>query len=117
MRTWPGLLPPAPAPDGWNEQPQDNAIRFAPTVGRPISRRRSTANGVVCQADFMMTDAQLEMFWSFYFQDLHDGTLPYIWAHPKRGVSYAFNFVDEQPQARSVSRNANRVSLKIMYLS
>jgi hypothetical protein len=112
MRTWPSELPPAPTPDSWTETPQPNTLGFQPDVGRRTTRRRATASGSNCQATFVMTDEQLEIFQEWWEFDLQDGTMPFLFAHPKRLVSFMFTF-DEPYQAQSISRDANRVAVKM----
>lgn len=113
---WPGTLPAAPK-YGFAEKRQTNIAFFAPDVGPPKMRRRSTAVCVVCTANFEMTDAQLVDFNTFFETTLADGTLPYTWNHPRTGVSYTWAFSpSEAPTVTAITYRFNQVDCSILRL-
>jgi len=117
MPSWPGGLPQRPIYGGFTEVRQRNLAMFAPEVGPPKARRRSTAVGVPTSATFEMTDAQLATFKTFFETTLVDGSLPFTWTHPVDGASYSWMFdVQEAPQISAQNVDLHNVSCKLMRL-
>lgn len=108
MPAWPVGLPQTPEYQAWSEKPQRNVATFQPEVGPPKQRRRSTANGAIAQAVFLMTDAQIAIFDTFYEDTLADGTIPFTWDHPVTGIEYTWSFEDV-PEKNAIQFNWNRV--------
>ncbi|MEO1035230.1 MAG: hypothetical protein AAFX44_06675 [Pseudomonadota bacterium] len=72
---WPVSLPQSPRNAGYGEQYQDNAIRETMAVGPFKSRRRSSIDVVDVSLSFVMTDAQLATFQTFFEDTLFAGTV------------------------------------------
>ena len=101
---WPSDLPCQPTLGGFREQRQRNVVAFQPDVGAPKMRRRSTAAYTRTSLVFRMTTAHLETFEEFYIDTLEDGTLPFIWQHPRTLLYY--NWVFEQGEAPQFDRSS-----------
>ena len=114
---FPSTIPQSPIYGGFTEQRQRNVTSFAPEVGSPKIRRRSTAVCVPCIAIFEFSDAQLAVFNTFYETTLLDGTLPFTWVHPRTADTFIWMFsVEEAPQTEATGSNLNRVTCKIIRL-
>lgn len=116
MTAWDASLPQKPEREGWKEVPQRNVAIFSPDVGPPKYRRRNTANGTVASVTYIMTDAQVATFLTFYQTTLVDGTLPFTWNHPISGVSYSWIFDEQPPEIQSNQYNWNTVTFQLRRL-
>lgn len=113
--TWPATIPQTPIYGGFTEQRQPNNAGFAPEVGPPKSRRRSTAVGVPTSATFEMTTAQVATFDTFFETTLADGSLSFTWAHPLTGVSYTWMFAPGEAPGKSAENvDLNRITCKLI---
>lgn len=116
MPAFPATLP-GPVWGSFSEQRQRNILAFAPDVGPPKMRRRSSAVAVPASAAFLLTDAQLATFDTFFETTLKDGTLSFTWNHPHTGVSYSWIFAPDEAPTRDYSApGVTRVSCKLMRL-
>ena len=115
MTAWESTLPQKPERESWRESPQRNVAMFQPEVGAPKYRRRNTANGTIASMTFLMTDAQIATFLTFYSTTSVDGTLTFTWPHPITGVGYTWAFASE-PDISSLQYNWNRVNLELRRL-
>lgn len=95
---WPSAptLPQTPMFGSFDETPQRNVAAFQPDVGQSKQRRRSTASGSICSAQFEVNDTQRAALDTFYRTTLADGTLPFTWNHPISGTNYTWAF-EEAP--------------------
>lgn len=94
--TWPVSLPANPRRDlTWS--PKSNVISFGTEVGKGKLRRRSTYRSKLWSLSFIMTDAQLADFVTFFEDDLEDGALPFEWVYPRTGDTWEFTFDAGQP--------------------
>lgn len=115
--TWPASLPQKPR-YGMTEQKQSNVASFQGEIGQPKLRRRSTSVCVIMAATFEMSDAALVDFNIFYELVLKDGSLPFIWNHPRTGISYSWCFAGgESPQIEATTFNFNSVTCKLMRIT
>lgn len=94
--TWPITLPQNPRRD-LNWSPKGNVIAFGTEVGKGKRRRRSTYDSEVWSLPFIMTDAQLTEFKTFFSVDLEGGSLPFDYLYPRTGDTYRFSFDTESP--------------------
>ena len=92
---WPSSLPQKPFRGQWNEQAQDDVVRFQPESGPPILRRRSTVQTSVATATFRMTNEQIADFMVFHKEQLKGGALRFSWPHPVTGEAVTWTF--EEP--------------------
>ena len=114
---WPSTLPQCPNLNDFSEERQPNTIAFAPDVGTPKMRRRSTAVSTKTTVAFRMTTAQRAAFNTFYETTIVDGTLPFTWAHPITKVSYTWVFKpNEVPKIDRMTPGTFRVSFNLLRL-
>lgn len=113
--SWPGTLPQTPQFGGFDETPQRNVAAFLPDVGPSKQRRRSTATGSICAAQFEVSDAQRATLDTFYRTTLSDGTLPFTWNHPITGISSTWTFEDA-PTYSNKAYNYHVAQLKLRLL-
>ncbi len=112
---WPTDLPQCPILNGWDETPQPNVATFAPEVGPPKMKRRSTAKTWLSNVVYRMTSAQLVSFKTFYETTLEDGTLPFTWNHPVNKTNFNWYF-DDQPKITRVTPATHSVQFKLQRL-
>lgn len=100
---WPANLPQKPLLDSFTHAPQENKVSFQPDVGPPIERRRGTAKMHEYKVEFPPINAEeLAVFETWFEDDLADGVLHYLWAHPVTGVTYKWKI-----DSYSVGRHGN----------
>ncbi len=90
--TWPVGLPQKPSPQGYRDQPRDNAIRTAMEVGPPKQRRRSTGEFELINMVITVDRTQSELLDTFYNNTSEHGTLPFDWIHPRKESAREFRF-------------------------
>lgn len=113
--TWPATLSCQPEQGSWEEEPQNDVVRFQPEAGPPIMRRRSTADSMLCSAVFVMTAAQYAIFRAFYSDDLAGGSLRFTMDHPITGTSYDWTF-EGGPKMSATTNRKVRVSVQLRML-
>lgn len=72
MATFPGTLP-APLLNGYQANPQDQVVRTQMEVGTARARLRSTAKIDHITMQWLLTDAQMATFRTWYYQDSGSG--------------------------------------------
>ena len=116
MTTWPSDLPQCPNLE-FTEQRQTNLAAFAPEVGPPKMRRRSTAVAVLTSVAFRFTNAQMLSFNVFFETTLMDGSLPFDWPHPVTKVTYSWVFDSKAaPMLRRVTPKTYQVTFDLLRL-
>jgi len=114
---WPAGLPQCPILNGWSETPQPNIGAFAPEVGPPKMKRRSTAKTWLSTLTYRMTSAQVVTFKTFYETTLEDGSLPFTWPHPVTKTSYSWNFnPGDEPTITRTAPSVHTVAFKLQRL-
>jgi hypothetical protein len=114
---WPPTLPQCPILNGLGEQRQRHIMAFAPEVGPPKMKRRSTAVEVLTNLAFRMTNAQVLTFYTFYETTLSDGILPFDWPHPVTKISYTWVFEGkEAPKRDRMTPNTSRITFNLLRL-
>ncbi|EAQ34486.1 hypothetical protein NB311A_12112 [Nitrobacter sp. Nb-311A] len=74
---WPETLPRYLLLDSFREGLADSVLEYAPDVGPPISRRRTTAATRPMSGQMVMTGAQFETLRTFFDETLLGGSLPF----------------------------------------
>jgi hypothetical protein len=115
--TWPTGLPQCPSLDGFDEEAQNNIVRFSPDVGPIKVRRNKSARNWLCNVTYRFSNAQLLIFKDFYENTLDDGTLSFAWPHPITKIMYSWMFVaNEQPQVTRMTPNTSQVQFRLVRL-
>lgn len=83
MTTWPASLPQVAPINGYQETPPDTSLRTQMDAGPAKVRRRFTAAVRPITMNFILSDAQLQVFDDFYGETLEGGSLPFDWVHPR----------------------------------
>lgn len=83
MPDWPSSLPDCVLDADYQEQPENNLAEFAPEVGPPLRRRRTSINSSLIQAAIVLADDEVDTLLDFYKDDLKDGSLSFTWVHPR----------------------------------
>jgi hypothetical protein len=97
---WPSGLPQAPLRSGYGEEPERNVAEDKPDVGAPRGRARSLIESDRVEASFLLTGAELDLFWSFYEGTLQSGVRPFRLRDARLGEMRAFTFA-APPRARA----------------
>lgn len=79
----------------WQETIQPNKVAFQPELGPPKLRRRGTARTYPTSFSVSLSRLERGSFWNWYRDDLIDGVLPFIMAHPYEQVAFDWQFRDE----------------------
>lgn len=110
MMEWPATLP-LPLIDGNSYQRFDIGIRTELPTGREEARRRFGDGSARASVSWMLHEAQLQAFESFYHDDLKGGTQPFTMPFMVGTglVDHTFKFLDAY-EAEKVSDAHYRVS-------
>ena len=95
--TWTLDLPQTPDRNGFEERPKPVLIAFGTDSGPGKRRPRSSIDMDLVTAAFTVDVAQLPLFRTFLRVDLVKGSLPFLWADPRDGVTYRWWFDAEDP--------------------
>lgn len=93
MAAWPGGLPQVPQNAGNEETYEDNVVRTTMDAGPVKSRMRYTAATRPASYQFLMTDAELATFITFYESTVSYGSLEFDFTHPQTGSTESMRFV------------------------
>lgn len=85
MAAWPASLPQSPLLDGFRELREANVLRTSVDVGPAKVRPRYTTDLSVFAMGFVLTDAQLATFDTFYTETIFYGAEAFDWTHPRTG--------------------------------
>lgn len=117
MTVWPATLPAALLRNGFGHAFPSDAVEFAPEIGPPMTRRRSTAGAEPVSGAINVDRAQYETFVAFWRDTLRSGTLPFTWRHPIRSEEIVtMQFTGGRPQTSPVSGGLFRISLSLLIL-
>jgi hypothetical protein len=95
--TYPGTLPEFVVASGYNEQPQMPKASFTADVGPPIERPKGTFKMREIASSAIMIDAELAIFEAFVWDDLAQGSLPFMGNHPRLGTTVKLKLKGDQP--------------------
>ena len=115
MSSWPATLPQYPIMQGYQENPADTIIRTKMDQGPDKVRRRTTANTVNFKVSYIMTDAQVATFDTFYNATISGGADKFTMPHPRTGVSSDNFRISSIPQYASIN-GVYRVSFDLELL-
>jgi hypothetical protein len=116
--TWPATIPSEPEQSGYDEKLAISSSIFEPDVGPPTTWRRSTADGAAIKATIIMTDAERDLFKTFYRSTLRDGSRAFNWTNPAYGSSARHLFDPGNPPVFvNIGAALWRVTLQIIRLA
>lgn len=117
MIDWPSTLPSLPLKDSWSFEPQDDRVFFETEVGPPITAPRGTALGGKASFAFVMTDAEVATFETFYATTLVSGTKAFRLTDPMTGSLAVWKFGKPAWSARYRSPGRKTISCTLIRLS
>jgi hypothetical protein len=91
MPSFPASLP-SPTYEGYQEQLQNTVIRTQMDAGPAKVRRRATAAVRPLSLRWVLTEAQLETFISFFEDEVVGGSIAFDMTHPRKGIERSFRF-------------------------
>lgn len=97
MPTWPSTLPQLPLSDSYSESPQSQVLRSSMDAGPPKTRRRFTAATRAIPMSFTLTNAQVEIFETWFDADIQGGSLPFDMIQPRTGIAVTMLISGEPP--------------------
>lgn len=116
MPTWPESLP-TPLLEGHKIVPQDNAYRSKFDDGTVFSERRYTGVTITHNPKAILTDEQLETFWTWWRDDLAQGTLPFmITMKTEQGAIMTRRVVLTKMPMLNIQQQHTRVELMVQVL-
>jgi len=95
MGAWPGTLPSEPLIANNSEQAPDVVARTEMSVGPAKVRRRVTAGYSPTHWVFLMTDAQLSTFLTFFNDTSEGGAETWTITHPRTAGSETMRFIGQ----------------------
>lgn len=110
MTTWPGTIPSEFEQGGYQEAFANNTIKTSMDAGPPKRRRRTTASIKLFSGFIMMTDAEVALLETFYYDTIGEVNV-FDFTHPRRDTTVQVVFA-EPPSLTYISPNNWRVGLK-----
>lgn len=96
VAVYPAELPQSPLLDGLEFTREPNSINFEVEVGEGKGRRRFTGQRRTFPFQIIVTQAQREIWDTFYDDTLADGTQLFFWTDPYTGeTGVTFKFVND----------------------
>lgn len=96
---WPSSVNQRAFIGSYQETPNHNTVSFAPEVGPPMMRRRTSLSTKKLTFDSILSTAECATLESFWRNTLKDGTLPFARVNPRSGITHVYNF--SEPFRRS----------------
>lgn len=93
---WPGTLPQLLQMSGASLGVGDALVEYAPDIGPPITRRRTTAIVRPLNGAMMLSDVQVGYFETFFYTNLLHGSLPFNFPDPRTGATLLVKFTKKQ---------------------
>lgn len=112
MVDWPVTLPQSPLVAGYQEQPENTMLRTDMETGAAKQRRRFTAAPRNIAMSIMLTDAQMDIFEDFFFNDIKGGSISFEWVHPRTGDPATFRFT-QMPTYQEITPFLYQVNLPL----
>lgn len=112
---WPTNVTEYADSNSYSERPEQNVVEFAPEVGPPMSRRRSSiSSDLLLFSTIPVTSAEYDVLVDFYRNALKDGALTFFRKHPRNltGQNIEFKFV-EPPQWSAIDGTLGRIALSL----
>jgi len=97
--TWPAALPDVALKEGFSLKLAKQVVSTPTDRGRPLVRRKSSARLEPMAQVMMMTEAQKDQFFEFYYDSTAGGALAFDYASPAHGgalILFMFH-PDQQP--------------------
>ena len=97
--------------------PVSNRYEFQPDAGNPIVRPRTTARMEQWSLEFSFPDATtMGVFEDWVRDDLLQGTLPYVWRHPRTQIVARWQMTDTPYTETNVGGTTVRVTFAALML-
>jgi hypothetical protein len=112
---WPATVTQLVDSSGYRETVERNVVEFAPEVGPPMARRRSSVSSdLISFSTTPVTDDEYDALVGFYRDTLKDGALTFLRTHPRNmdGPMTEFRFV-EPPQWSPIDATYGRIALSL----
>lgn len=97
------------------ERPESNVVEFAPEVGPPMRRRRSSIASALLSFNAILDHAELESLLAWHRDVIQDGALSFMRKHPRAGDYREFELT-EPPAAAEISPRKYRVKIALRAL-
>lgn len=120
MAFWPTALPSSPLLDGFSCQPAGYGLVVTEMdAGPPKVRRRTSTQGLLMQASWVLSRDQLNEFQSFFEIDLAHGSLTFTAEHPLPPYPLVAMRFDPRstPSLRKVGQDVWRLDAQLVILS
>lgn len=115
-QTWPGELPQCPPVDRRQYQPEGNIVAFKPDVGPVLLYPRATAAGAQAQFTFVVTRAQLQIFDSWFRNELLGGANSFRLRDPVLNDAAAEWQMEGPPIYAPLTSNMHELTLQLYRL-
>ena len=112
---WPENVRQDHDPATLTESPVSNVADFAPDVGPPKRRRRSSVVSALIAYETTLDKAELASLIAFYRGEIEDGALPFQRKHPRTRDLGRFLF-EQPPSIRGMTRTRFRVAIQLREL-
>lgn len=109
---WPAAVPMRDLVAGYSERRESNLAEFAPEVGPPKRRRRSSVATELVSFEQLLSEAEADALLAFWRDTLGDGALTFEREHPRTRVLAEFQFV-APPDVRALGGGVYRVGLQL----
>jgi len=91
---WPEELPKFVSTDGYGEAPVSQVLRTSMATGPQKQRRRVSKKIVNLSATVLMTTEQVEIFESFFDNDIGGGSLEFLFMSPRTQTEGTYRFLE-----------------------
>ncbi len=112
MANWPTTLPNTPLLDGYGYEPQSNVVKFETDYGPAQLRRRATAITINTTMRLLLTQAQLNTLYDFYYATLGEVGF-FTWTNHIRGGTATYRFLGPPTVDAQVSHLKTRVIMNM----
>ena len=114
MPDWPNAagFPQVPLAGTWRRLRQKNALEFAPDVGPPLVRKRSTVSTLSATFNIKLTEAQLATLDTFFETTCGEGSVQFDWTNPETGVTDTWAWANP-PEVINETKNAYIVTCQL----
>lgn len=103
---WPESLPDWAVAESYQELPEANVVEFAPEVGPPLRRRRTSISTMQVNVELFLEDCDWNELLRFWRDDCAEGATRFSYTNPRTGVEHEYIFM--QPPVMSVEGNVWR---------
>jgi len=117
MPDWPEALPDFSLRQGYSEGFRQTVIRSEMSSGAVKRRKRFTASPKTLDIVVPLTGAEVNIFTSFYENELQDGSLSFTKIHPRLGTEQTFSFRSELEPLIAEGGNTYILKMKLEFVA